>query len=512
MVPDGATGLGNSGEGMEDATMPMDNVPLLDFISVGTHWEESMAAANHMKGSGQPEGHGASHRPRAALLVMPVLVALLAAAYVAGAVFFSSHFMPGTTFAGTSLAWEPHESLAAACQEACDSYCETFTKGDFSIAITGPDIGLAPNPSSLAADLEALSGNPWAWPAEVLSTRSVASPRKLSYDEEKLAGYVGAQVEAWNKTASPSGAPSVAYVEERESFEVVPGAEGAQMDASAVAAALAQAASALGPGSELGDDVLVAPAADEDTSSLEAVADEGNAMLDLSIPILVNGEEGYRIERGDIRSWLGIADGQITIDEGKIATWVDDVLSPAINYSDSRYEWHTWRDDNTELIVAALRSLSEEPIEAKMFPLLRVPDETPGARDRGRHIDVCLATQYARMYDESGNIIWESFVVTGTPDAVRYTPTGTFAIQAKERNVTLVGADQDGDGEPDYRTPVDYWMPFYAGNGLHDATWRSSFGGDIYIYDGSHGCVNLPYAKAAELFELVRVGDTVYVH
>lgn len=471
-----------------------------------------MAAAKHIDEAERPEGRAAARWPRVLLVVVLVLAGLLAAGYGAGVTFFSTHFMPNTTFAGTSLAWEPHESLAASYQEVCTSYSETFSKGDFSITITGADMGLVPNQASLDAELERLSGDPRAWPTEILSARSFAGPYELSYDEDKLAEYVNAQVEAWNKTASPPGAPSVAYVEESESFEVVRGSEGTQIDASAVTAAIAQASVALEHGCELGDDVLVAPAADVDTSSLEAVADAGNAMLDLSIPILVNGEEGYRIGRGDIHSWLDLADNQITLDEDRIATWVDDVLSPAINYNDSQYEWHTWRDDNTELIVAALENHSEEPIEAKMFPLLRVPDETPGARDRGRHIDVSLDTQYARMYDDSGNIIWESFVVTGTPNAVRYTPTGTFRIQAKERNVTLIGADMDHDGEPDYKTPVDYWMPFYEGNGLHDATWRSSFGGDIYLYDGSHGCVNLPYAKAAELYELVRVGDTVYVH
>ncbi|MBQ6411059.1 MAG: L,D-transpeptidase [Atopobiaceae bacterium] len=472
-----------------------------------------MVAASHMSIVEQPEGHGVSpRRPRTALLVVLFLIALLVAAYAAGVVFFSSHFMPNTTFAGTSLAWEPHESLAASYQELCDSYSETFTRGDFSIVVTGRDIGLAPEQSSLAAGLERLSGNPLAWPAEILSARSFAGPYLLSHDAERLAAYVDAQVEAWNEAASPPDAPSVTYVEESRSFEVVRETSGTQIDASAVTETIAQTALALGPGCELGDDVLVAPRADEDVSSLEAVADAGNAMLGLSIPVLVNGEEGYRIGHDDILSWLVLEDDQITFDEVRIADWVDDVLSPAINYSDSQYEWHTWRDDNTDLIVDALKNLSEEPIEAQMFTLLRVPDETPGARDRGRHIDVSLDTQYARMYDSSGNIIWESFVVTGKPDATHYTPTGTFRIQAKQRNVTLVGADEDGDGEPDYRTPVDYWMPFYAGNGLHDATWRSSFGGGIYIYDGSHGCVNLPHAKAAELYELVEVGDTVYVH
>ena len=43
-------------------------------------------------------------------------------------------------------------------------------------------------------------------------------------------------------------------------------------------------------------------------------------------------------------------------------------------------------------------------------------------------------------------------------------------------------------------------MPFNGGIGLHDATWRSQFGGNIYVSNGSHGCVNLPYKVAEIIF------------
>jgi len=50
--------------------------------------------------------------------------------------------------------------------------------------------------------------------------------------------------------------------------------------------------------------------------------------------------------------------------------------------------------------------------------------------------------------------------------------------------------------------------------GFHDATWRSDeeFGGDTYLWNGSHGCINLPYSAAEELYGLVHVGDKVHIH
>ena len=63
-----------------------------------------------------------------------------------------------------------------------------------------------------------------------------------------------------------------------------------------------------------------------------------------------------------------------------------------------------------------------------------------------------------------------------------------------------------------YRSYVNYWMPFNGGIGLHDATWRSEFGGDIYMYDGSHGCVNLPLANAGVIYNNVSAGTKVIVY
>ena len=49
-------------------------------------------------------------------------------------------------------------------------------------------------------------------------------------------------------------------------------------------------------------------------------------------------------------------------------------------------------------------------------------------------------------------------------------------------------------------------MPFNGGIGLHDANWRGAFGGNIYTYSGSHGCVNLPNWAAAQMYENIEAG------
>ena len=55
-------------------------------------------------------------------------------------------------------------------------------------------------------------------------------------------------------------------------------------------------------------------------------------------------------------------------------------------------------------------------------------------------------------------------------------------------------------------------MPFYDGQGLHDASWRTAFGGNIYQTNGSHGCVNLPPAVAATIYENIDTGTPVILY
>ena len=60
---------------------------------------------------------------------------------------------------------------------------------------------------------------------------------------------------------------------------------------------------------------------------------------------------------------------------------------------------------------------------------------------------------------------------------------------------------------------VNKWMRItWDGVGLHDASWRSSFGGTIYRNNGSHGCINLPKKYAYVLYDEVYTGIPVVVY
>lgn len=116
-------------------------------------------------------------------------------------------------------------------------------------------------------------------------------------------------------------------------------------------------------------------------------------------------------------------------------------------------------------------------------------------------IKISISKQKLYFY-KKGKLVYRAPIVTGQ----KYehdTPTGTFKIRGKARNIYLVGDD--------YRNFVHYWMPIYGDIGLHDAPWRSSFGSTIYKYNGSHGCINLSYKTAKYIYKNAPVGTKVKV-
>lgn len=123
----------------------------------------------------------------------------------------------------------------------------------------------------------------------------------------------------------------------------------------------------------------------------------------------------------------------------------------------------------------------------------------------GRVVLVDISEQQAWAF-EQGEVVLEGATVTGLKD--RYdTQLGVYHVILKRQNHTMRGSYG--------RVKVNYWMRFndtYA-QGLHDATWRDeeTFGGDTYVRNGSHGCVNLPVEFTAQLYDFVEVGTPVIV-
>ena len=130
----------------------------------------------------------------------------------------------------------------------------------------------------------------------------------------------------------------------------------------------------------------------------------------------------------------------------------------------------------------------------------------------GDYIDVSIGQQTVTVYEDYEPIL-SSSMVSGYPE-LSPTPTGTYHILEKERDITLYPSQPDKDGSKAEPMQVSYWIQFTSDGlyGFHDASWRTQFGGTIYQTDGSHGCPNLPTAFAAQLYDAADIGMKVYIH
>ncbi|HEX6548396.1 MAG TPA: L,D-transpeptidase family protein [Candidatus Dormibacteraeota bacterium] len=138
------------------------------------------------------------------------------------------------------------------------------------------------------------------------------------------------------------------------------------------------------------------------------------------------------------------------------------------------------------------------------------PGLTSAPVNLGFHrIVVSLGDQTLYAY-EGGVLKLQTYVATGRPALP--TPPGDYHIFYKSSPYHMVSPWPPWS--PYYYDPVDmdYAMEFIPGGYfLHDAWWRSWYGPGANLYDGTHGCVNVPHDAMAWLYSWAQVGDEVVV-
>lgn len=225
-----------------------------------------------------------------------------------------------------------------------------------------------------------------------------------------------------------------------------------------------------------------------------------------------------------IASWVNGTKGMtVSVDAAKVADYVQGLRNkydtPAGTQTwqsadgttksiKTNYGWHIDQTKETEALIAniqSLQSVTREPVYASRAAQTAMPQWGK------TFVEIDISSQHVYFYQD-GNCVWDSKCVTGTAtDPDRATPTGVFALKYKQRDRVLRGRINPQTGKPSYESPVAYWMPFNGNIGLHDANWRSSFGGNIYLKSGSHGCINLPPKNAKTLYELITPGTVIVV-
>lgn len=466
--------------------------------------------------------------------VVLALLVLAGGAYLAGAFYFMNTFLPNTTLNGEDISLKRTEEVAAANNALAE---------DFTFAVTGDGIDLDITPESIKVTYDGESyaraaiaqQHPFEWPLELLQgSHELTAKSVLTYDAARLSDVVGSAIDAANKDAVKSKDASIKFDAEKKRYEIVPEVLGTEVDKTG---AIKQVRSALDAGeqqAELGEDLLLLPEVRSDDPKLTSVVDEGNSYMQATQELVTHDKTVATIGEDQLVKWVSMNDDmEFTFDEEACATWAKGDLSreldsygstrtytrpdgASITVSGGTYGWIIDGADIASNIAKNVMSGKAGTVDVSFKQTAE--SWNPGGQDWGsRYIDVDLTAQYVRFYD-GDTVIWETECVTGGLDSkgeMHNTPTGVYAINDNKRsgNVKLTGKTDPKTLEPEYISYVDYWMPFIDDSvALHDADWRSSFGGSIYLSNGSHGCVNLPVAKAKELYDMAAVGTVVVVH
>ncbi|WP_296012394.1 L,D-transpeptidase family protein [uncultured Adlercreutzia sp.] len=460
-------------------------------------------------------------------ITLAAIVGVLALVYFVGVFVFMGRFFPHTTIIGMDISGKTPEEVHQMFDDIMGDYSFKVEGPGLNLTLRATDMGMSLDSQSIADDLLS-EMNPWAWPYEVFQRHDDTDDLISTLENSKLADTLTAAVEEANAKGTAPKNATVAYDGDADAYVVVPEEEGNTLLADVVIDEVTRGTVNFAPKVTLSDAVLARPTVTRDDPSLAQARDEANKYLGGALTLTLGGAEKMSISADDIAEHITLGDDlSVSFDPEPLVAEVKEQVNvmdttgatrtytrpdgKEITVKGGDYGWITDSQATADAVREALTSGSGGTMAITMKQnAAQAPDEA--GRDFGtRYIDVDLTEQHARLYGDDGAVIWESDIVSGKPSDGRDTPQGTYYVKTNDGKSVLRGYKPDGT--KDYETEVEYWMPFKDNSvGFHDAGWQPTFGGDWYVENGSHGCINLPPDKAKELHEVIEVGDVVIVH
>lgn len=258
---------------------------------------------------------------------------------------------------------------------------------------------------------------------------------------------------------------------------------------------------------------------DSENPELKALLERMNALQGMEI-IHTFGDAQEKLEGNTIASWVkAVGNAGIEVDREKVTQYVAQLAQKYDTANTTRtfksasgrdvsvsgsYGWAINQAAEIQALVDLInagQSQTREPAYLQGAVSRNLPDWG------GTFVEIDLTGQHVYMF-QNGVVVWDAPCVTGNVKRGDTTPPGIFTLKYKQTDRVLRGKIM-ADGKPEYESPVKYWMPFNGGIGLHDANWRSKFGGEIYKNGGSHGCINLPPNTVKALYDMVYPGIPV---
>lgn len=442
-----------------------------------------------------------------------ILLVAAGGVYVGMSQKYKTRFFPNTQINGVDASGKTAAEVQERIAEGVNGYTLTITeRNNQTETIAGTDIKLH---AEFDGSLEKMvaTQNPFAWLWH-MKQEEYTIGTMVAYDDAALESQIrNLSCLDPEKAVEPVNAKISEYVS-GQGYSIEPEQEGTAVEAEKLTQAVTGAIENLQDHLSLEEaDVYKKPTVLKDDASLAEQLDKMNKYAKMSVTYQF-GDSTETLNGDQIHAWLiANADGSVSVDSSKVSEYVSEMAKAhntsnkaktlktsygsTIQVSGGTYGWKINQAAETEALAAIIASGESTTRE----PEYSQKAASHGANDYGdTYVEINLTGQHLFFYKE-GKLVVESDFVSGNLAKGWGTPAGSYPLAYKQKNAVLKGEN--------YRTPVNYWMPFNNGIGMHDAKWRSSFGGTIYKTGGSHGCINLPPSVAKTIFDNISAGTPV---
>lgn len=471
-------------------------------------------------------------------IIIIVCLVLLAGMGIAAGVYLKQQWDRTTYFENTTIngfdasektPGEIAEELAAVYRKPVIHIREN---GEEAMAASLEELGYTVDEAALLKGLEnALSQQKSSIPvliASLMDGNHFQVTVSFAYEEEAFRAAVGSSALKEPRVSSVDA--KMIFDEETKTYYIEPEINGTELKDSDLQELVKEQVDALVANQtpqedltiDIPDSIYIKPQITQDDVEMNNLCNIYN-QYDKAEITYVFGEEKEVLDWNTIQNWLSIVNGSAAFDETAIRAYVTEMaakynsiyyerkfetsLGTTVTIPGTENEYGYLLDEDgeyTQLMadIQANTAVEREPVYAYSGYKRNGVDDLAGT-----YVEVNLTTQHIWFYVD-GELIVESDMVSGCVSKKTETQTGAFPLAYKESPSVLEGSN----AENGWRTDVTYWMPFFDGQGLHDATWRSSFGGSIYQNNGSHGCVNLPYSTAQKIYENIDAGVAIILY
>lgn len=459
------------------------------------------------------------------IAVVLILLLSVAAAYIWRAGYFANHFYKGTWINGIDCSYMTTSQVKEQLQEKVSEYQLTIsTQEGEEYSVTGPQFHLTYVDDNRVDELMR-NQEPLKWIQKAFAAGKYEVTANTTYEEDSVEPILRSLPFMKKENIVE---PQDAYMEETDQgYQIIPEVEGNSLDEEKVIGLVKDAVeNGTQSISLVENDCYLKPNVYQDN---EALVNEVNTLNTLTSANLTYNvcDETTTIDRNVLKAWLIQDDqGNYSIDQNRIEAYINELADKRDSYGGTRkftthagneislktnkYGWKVNREDSIAQLTAAI----QEGRQGEMELVYSHKAQGTGANDLGAvYVEISIKDQMMWCYKD-GQVFVETPVVTGTEtDPERATPrNGCWTIFRKKTEYTMKGPMQE-NGEYEYTAFVHYWMPFNGGVGIHDLASRgNNFGGDIYMTNGSHGCINTPLDAAKKIYDTVSVGTPVIVY